>query len=48
MQTLTTLMISAAGLTFSCSLALLMEELMFGAIFRVLSGTIERSDPNRK
>ena len=38
MESLTTITVAAAGLAFSLSLALLVEELLFGALFRLLFG----------
>ena len=38
METLTMMTMAAAGLAFSISVALLIEELLFGAIFRLLFG----------
>jgi len=48
MNSLTTLLVSAVGLTFSLSLGLVIEELLFGAIFRLMFGAPKRSDGNSK
>jgi hypothetical protein len=48
MNPLTTLLVSAAGLTFSLSLGLVIEELLFGAIFRLMFGAPKSSDVNDK
>ena len=41
MESLTTITVAAAGLAFSVSLALLVEELLFGALFRMLFGRMQ-------
>jgi len=40
MESMVTVTVAAAGLMFSLSLALLLEELLFGALFRVLFGAM--------
>ena len=46
MNSLTTLLVSAIGLTFSLSLGLVIEELLVGAIFRLMFGTPKHTDGN--
>jgi hypothetical protein len=41
METLMTITVAAAGLAFSLLLALLVEELLFGALFRLLFGRMQ-------
>jgi hypothetical protein len=41
METVTAITVAMAGLAFSLSLALLIEELLFGAIFRLLFGAMQ-------
>ena len=41
MENLVTITVAAAGLAFSLSLALLVEELLFGALFRLLFGRMQ-------
>jgi hypothetical protein len=45
MENLVAVTVAAAGLAFSISLALLIEELLFGAIFRLLFGRMNVTTP---
>ena len=47
MEGLTTISVVAAGLAFSVSVSLLLEELLFGALFRLLFGRMH-AKPARK
>jgi hypothetical protein len=48
MQNLVVMTVAGAGLLFSVAVALLVEELLFGALFRVFFLTVRRAGGSQK